>query len=97
MLMSILAFFLVGLVVGFIASKFVNLGNDEPIVGMLCAIGGAFAGGVIFNLTSGRGFVAWDFYAILAAAVGASVAVGGYHLIRSRTISQKNLTVRRSY
>ena len=96
MLFAILGWIVVGVVVGFIASKFVNLHGDDPLVGAGAALGGALAAGVLFAFLSGRGPVAWDVWGLLVSAVGAGVAVAIYHGIRSRSVSHHRPTVRRS-
>ena len=97
MLFGIIGWVLVGLVVGFVATKFVNLRGDEPLIGILAGLAGAIVGGVLFAVISGRGVQAWDVWALLCAAAGAAVGAAGYHLIRSRSISHDSQTVRRSY
>lgn len=97
MFFAIIGWALVGLVVGFIASKFVNLRGDEPLVGILCAMGGALCGGLLYAYFSGRGVVAWDLWSLVIAAGGAAVTVATYHAIRSRSISHEQQSVRRSY
>ena len=94
---AFLAWIIVGLIVGFIASKLVNLSGDTPILGIGASIGGAVVAGVLYAILSGRGFIAWDFWSLIVSGLGAIAAVGLYHAIRSRSITREVPTARSSY
>ena len=97
MVIGIFSFIVIGILAGFIASKVVNLRGDDPLIGIACALGGALAGGILFSLLSGRGVVAWDVWSLLCSAAGAAAGAAVYHVVRSRTISKTQQSVRRSY
>jgi uncharacterized membrane protein YeaQ/YmgE (transglycosylase-associated protein family) len=97
MAIGIISWLVIGIVAGFIASKLVNLRGDDPLVGILCATGGAVVAGILFSLISGRGVAPWDLWSMLAAAAGAAAGAAVYHVIRSRSISHGQQSVRRSY
>ena len=97
MAIGIISWIVIGLVAGFIATKFVNLRGDDPLVGIICAVVGGIVGGVLFSVISGRGVVPWDLWSMLVAAVGAAAGAAIYHIIRSRSISHGQQSVRRSY
>ena len=96
MLLAFVGWILIGLVVGFIASKLVNLRGDDPLVGIACALVGALVGGLLFSILSGRGIVAWDPWSMLTSVGGAAVGAALYHAIRSRSIPRDHKSVRRS-
>lgn len=97
MAIGIISWIVIGLVAGFIATKLVNLRGDDPLVGILCALGGAVVAGILFSVISGRGVAAWDIWSMLCAAVGGVAGAAGYHVIRSRSISRGQQSIRRSY
>ena len=86
-----------GLIVGFIASKAVNLRGDDPRLGIFAAVIGAVVTGVVYSLITGTSIMTWTMWANVYAAIGALVAVVAWHAIRSRTITHEKYTARRSY
>ena len=97
MTFGIVGWVVVGMIVGFIASKVVQLRGDDPKLGIGMAMGGAIFAGILYTLISGVGLRAWNPWSLTFAAIGATVAVVGWHVVRSRTISHDVGTVRRSY
>ena len=86
-----------GLVVGFVASKIVNLRGDDPRFGIFAAVLGAVVTGVVYSLVTGSSVNLWTLWGNVYAAVGALVAVVAWHAVRSRSISHEKQTARRSY
>lgn len=97
MLFGIASWVLLGLLVGFIISKLVNLRGDDPLIGILAGLAGGIAGGIGHAVFSGRGVIAWDVWNLLFAVVGAAAGASAWHAIRSRSISHERGTVRSSY
>ena len=97
MLLGIIGWVVVGLVVGFIATKVVNIRGDDPTFGFAAAAAGAIVAGIIHAVASGTGVTPWNMWSLIWAAVGACVGVAAYHLIRSRSISHEPYTRRSSY
>ena len=97
MVFAFIGWLIAGLVIGFVASKLVDLRGDEPLIGIIIAVVGAMIGGFLYHMIGGTEITPWNMPALLAAAAGAIVAVAIYHLIRSRTINKDVQTVRRSY
>ena len=97
MILGIVGWLAVGLLVGFVVSKFVDLHGDDPILGVGAAVGGALVGAVLYTVISGAGvsnFNAWSlFWAILGAIAGVTTG----HLVRSRYVSREKFTRRSSY
>ena len=97
MVPALLGWLAVGLLVGFVVSKLVNLRGDDPKLGILAAIIGSFIGAVIYRIASGVETRAWNSWSVLMAAIGAGVCVTVWHLVRSRTISHERHHVRQSH
>ena len=96
-LLGIAEWVLVGLVVGFIASKVVDLHGDDSRLGMIAAAAGAVLGAAIYAVASGAGVSGWDVWALLWAAVGGVAGAVTWHAIRSRYVSRERYVPRRSY
>lgn len=95
--LGILGWLVVGLLVGFVASKVVNLRGDDPRFGIGAAVLGAVVAAVVYTVASGAGVSAWNAWSLLWAAVGATVGAVAWHAIRSRSISHDSYVARRSY
>lgn len=81
--MSLLAFLLLGLVAGFIASRII--GGGEGILGsLIVGVVGAMLGGFLFNLAGERGVTGFNLWSILVATAGASLLLLLFHGTRSR-------------
>ena len=93
----IAAWLVVGLVVGYIASRVVDLHGDDPRFGFAAAGAGALVGAVAYTLSSGATMSAWNPWSFVWAAVGATGAVIIWHAVRSRFVSHESQTRRSSY
>jgi uncharacterized membrane protein YeaQ/YmgE (transglycosylase-associated protein family) len=82
--MSIIAWLILGLISGFIASKLVNKTGDGLIVDIILGIIGAMAGGWLFNTFGMPGVTGLNIYSMLVAVVGAVLLLVIYHAIRRR-------------
>jgi uncharacterized membrane protein YeaQ/YmgE (transglycosylase-associated protein family) len=91
--MSILAWIVLGLIAGFIASKIVNHTGEGVILDLVLGIVGAVVGGWLFNTFGMSGVTGLNIYSLIVAVVGAAVFLVIYHLISrgggSRTESLK--------
>ena len=96
-IIGIFGWIAVGLLVGFIASRMVDLRGDDPRLGSAVACGGAIVAAVLYTLISGAGVSAFNAWSILCAAIGAVAGAVGWHVVRSRYISRAPHTRRRSY
>lgn len=97
MLLGLLGWIAVGLILGFIVSKVLNLHGDDPRLGIGVAVAGALIVGWIYCMISGTGIMLWNPWSILFAAIGAGIGLTIWHGIRSRYIPKEKGTVRRSY
>jgi uncharacterized membrane protein YeaQ/YmgE (transglycosylase-associated protein family) len=97
MIVGIISWIVVGLIIGFIASKAVNLHGDDPRLGIGVAAGGAVVAAALYSLFSGSGVTAWNPWGVLFAAIGALTGVVIWHAIRSRYVSRERYVPRKSY
>jgi uncharacterized membrane protein YeaQ/YmgE (transglycosylase-associated protein family) len=82
--MSIIAWLLLGLVAGFIASKIVNHTGSGILIDMMLGVVGAFVGGFLFSLVGAGGVTGFNIWSLLVAVIGAVVVVAAYHAIARR-------------
>lgn len=80
--MSFLAWVVLGLLAGFIASKIVNKQGEGFLLDIVLGIVGAVVGGWLFGLLGAAGVSGFNFYSLLVAVAGAIVVLFTYHLIR---------------
>jgi uncharacterized membrane protein YeaQ/YmgE (transglycosylase-associated protein family) len=96
-LLGLVEWVIVGLVVGFIASKLVDLRGDDPRLGAFVAAGGAIAAAALYTLVTGAGIGGRRPWALAWAAAGAAAGALVWHLVRSRYVSRDRYVPRRSY
>ena len=82
--MSILAWVVLGLVAGFIASKLVNRSGGSLVVDLVLGIVGAVVGGFLFNQFGASGVSGLNLYSLLVAVIGAVVVLAIYHVFTGR-------------
>jgi len=81
MFIALISWILIGTVVGFIASKNVNLHGDDPKLGLACGVVGAAVGGILYRIVSGVD-LGFSFRGVLFASIGAVVVVAAWHMMR---------------
>jgi uncharacterized membrane protein YeaQ/YmgE (transglycosylase-associated protein family) len=82
--MSFLAWIVLGLIAGFIASKLVNKSGEGVVLDIILGIVGALVGGWLFNTMGQSGVTGLNLYSMLVAVVGAVVVLVLYHAIFGR-------------
>lgn len=82
--MSILAWIVLGLLAGFIASKVVNGSGGSLLLDLVLGVVGAFVGGVIFTRFGGPDVSGLNILSVLVATVGAIVVLVVYHAVTGR-------------
>ena len=82
--MSFIAWIVLGLIAGFIASKIINKTGEGLIRDILLGIVGALVGGWLFRAFGMHGVTGLNVYSLLVAVVGAIVFLVVYHLLFSR-------------
>jgi uncharacterized membrane protein YeaQ/YmgE (transglycosylase-associated protein family) len=79
--MSLLAWIVLGLIAGFIASKIVNKRGEGVLMDIILGIVGAVLGGWIFRLLGASGVTGLNIYSVIVAIIGAVIALSIYHAI----------------
>ena len=79
--MSFLAWIVLGLISGFIASKIVDKSGQGIVMDIVLGIIGAVAGGWLFNTIGHTGVTGVNLYSILVAVVGAVIVLLIYHAL----------------
>jgi uncharacterized membrane protein YeaQ/YmgE (transglycosylase-associated protein family) len=83
--MSIIAWLVLGLIAGFLASKIVNKQGEGLLMNMVLGVVGALVGGWVFRLFGMSGVTGLNVYSLLVAVLGAVAVLFIYHqLIRRR-------------
>jgi uncharacterized membrane protein YeaQ/YmgE (transglycosylase-associated protein family) len=85
--MSIIAWLVLGLIAGFIASKIVNKSGEGILLDIVLGIVGAIVGGFIFSAFGAMPVTGFNIYSMVVAVIGAIVVLVIYHAVfRSRRI-----------
>jgi uncharacterized membrane protein YeaQ/YmgE (transglycosylase-associated protein family) len=84
--MSFIAWIVLGLVAGFIASKLVNKSGEGMLLDIVLGIVGAVVGGWLFNVFGMTGVSGLNVYSLVVAIIGAAVFLVVYHALTSRRI-----------
>ncbi len=79
--MSIIAWIILGLIAGFIASRIVNKAGEGFLLDIVLGIIGAVVGGFIFSAFGAAGVTGLNLYSLIVAIVGAIVVLWLYHAI----------------
>jgi uncharacterized membrane protein YeaQ/YmgE (transglycosylase-associated protein family) len=82
--MSFIAWIVLGLISGFIASKIVNKSGEGLFLDIILGVVGALVGGFLFNQFGMAGVSGVNLYSMLVAIVGAVVVLLLYHAIFRR-------------
>ena len=82
--MSILAWIVLGLIAGFIASQIVNRHGGNLLLDIILGVVGAVVGGFLFNQFGAGGVSGLNLNSMLVAVIGAVVVLVIYHAIAGR-------------
>ena len=82
--MGIIAWLVLGLIAGFIASKIVNHSGSGVVVDILLGIVGAVVGGWLFNAVGHSGVNGFNIYSMFVAVIGAVLVLVVYHALVGR-------------
>jgi uncharacterized membrane protein YeaQ/YmgE (transglycosylase-associated protein family) len=80
--MSFLAWIVLGLIAGFIASKIVNQQGEGVFLDIVLGIVGSIVGGLVFRLFGAAGVSGLNLYSLIVAVIGAIVTLLLYHAVR---------------
>jgi uncharacterized membrane protein YeaQ/YmgE (transglycosylase-associated protein family) len=84
--MSLIAWILLGLVSGFIASKFVNGRGEGLFFDMIIGVVGAFVGGAAFHLIGRAGVTGFNGWSLFVSVMGSILVLAAYHAVRGRSV-----------
>ncbi len=79
--MSFIAWIVLGLISGFIASKLVNKSGEGVLLDIVLGIVGAVVGGYLFQTFGMVGVTGLNLYSILVSVVGAILILVIYHAL----------------
>lgn len=79
--MSFLAWAVMGLIAGWIASMIVNKSGEGLLLDIVLGVVGAVVGGWLFNEFGHSGVTGLNLYSVLVAVVGAVIVLFVYHLL----------------
>lgn len=96
MFLAIVGWVAVGLIVGFVASRVIDLRGDDPRLGIGLAATAAIAGGWLFSVISGSTVALFNVWGLLFAGIAAVAAVIVWHIVRHRSPYMSPI-MRRSY
>jgi uncharacterized membrane protein YeaQ/YmgE (transglycosylase-associated protein family) len=80
--MSILAWIILGLIAGFLASKIVNKQGEGVLLDIVLGVIGAVVGGVLFRLIGLGGVSGLNLHSLIVAIIGAIFVLVVYHAFR---------------
>jgi uncharacterized membrane protein YeaQ/YmgE (transglycosylase-associated protein family) len=83
--MSVIAWIVLGLIAGFIASKLVSGSGQGLLMDIVLGIVGAVVGGYLFTALGATGITGFNLYSMFVAIVGAAVLLWLYHAIAGRS------------
>lgn len=84
--MSLLAWIVLGLIAGFIASKMVNKTGEGMMLDILLGVVGAVVGGWLFHTFGMPGVSGVNLYSLVVAVIGAAVVLIVYHALTRRAL-----------
>jgi uncharacterized membrane protein YeaQ/YmgE (transglycosylase-associated protein family) len=82
--MSIVAWIVLGLIAGFVASKIVNKTGEGVVMDIVLGVVGAVAGGWLFNRFGEPGVTGLNLWSIVVAIIGAVILLVLYHALTGR-------------
>jgi len=82
--MGIIAWLILGLIAGFIASRIVNHRGSGLVMDIVLGVIGALVGGFIFSFFGAAGITGFNIYSMIVAVVGAVVVLWLYHMLVGR-------------
>jgi uncharacterized membrane protein YeaQ/YmgE (transglycosylase-associated protein family) len=82
--MSIIAWVVLGVIAGFLASKLVNKTGEDLVLDLGLGIVGAVVVGFVFNQLGSVGLTGFNPHSMLVAVIGAVLVVVIYHLMMGR-------------
>jgi uncharacterized membrane protein YeaQ/YmgE (transglycosylase-associated protein family) len=85
--MSIVAWILLGLIAGFIASKIVNHSGEGVFIDIVLGVVGAVVGGFVFSLVGTSGVNGLNIWSLFVATMGAIMVLVIKHAVTDRRLA----------
>ena len=82
--MSIVAWIVLGLISGFIASKLVNKTGEGVVLDIVLGVVGAVVGGFVFNMVGEAGVTGLNLWSMLVAVLGSVIVLVVKHALMGR-------------
>ena len=82
--MGIIAWLVLGLIAGFIASKIMTDSGQGVFVDIILGVVGAFVGGFLFSFFGAAPVTGFNIYSLVVAVIGAIVVLWVYHAVTGR-------------
>jgi len=82
--MGIIAWIVLGLIAGWIASKIMQGEGSGLVMNLLLGVVGAFVGGLLFRAVGGTGITGFNLWSLIVAVIGAIVILWIYNALQSR-------------
>ncbi len=82
--MSILAWIVLGLIAGWVASKIMHGGSSGLLMNLVLGVVGAFVGGLLISAVGGVGVTGFNLWSLLVAVLGAVIVLWLYNALSSR-------------
>jgi uncharacterized membrane protein YeaQ/YmgE (transglycosylase-associated protein family) len=83
--MGVISWIILGLIAGWIASKFVNKTGSGMVMDIALGVVGAIVGGFVASALGMSGVTGLNIWSIIVAVVGAVVVLWIYHAVVART------------
>jgi uncharacterized membrane protein YeaQ/YmgE (transglycosylase-associated protein family) len=82
--MGIIAWIVLGLIAGWIASKIMHGEGSGLLMNLVLGVVGAFVGGLLISVIGGVGVTGFNLWSLLVSVLGAVVVLWLYNAFRSR-------------
>lgn len=82
--MGIIAWIILGLIAGWIASKIMHGSGSGLMINLVLGVVGAFVGGILISALGGVGITGFNLWSLVVAVLGAVVVLWIYNAISSR-------------
>jgi uncharacterized membrane protein YeaQ/YmgE (transglycosylase-associated protein family) len=86
--MSVLAWILLGLIAGFVASRIVAPHSGGALLDIFLGMVGALVGGYLFQLFGAEGVTGLNLWSLVVATTGSIVLLLAYHAIRRTSLAR---------
>jgi uncharacterized membrane protein YeaQ/YmgE (transglycosylase-associated protein family) len=85
--MSIVAWILLGLVAGYVASKIVNHSGEGVVMDIVLGVVGAVVGGFAFSFVGANGVSGFNVWSLFVAVMGAVMVLVVKHALTGRRLA----------